>query len=244
MKEKIKNLFKRISELKIFPRRFFIYSPKYLVYVDITKTLNFIFVITFLFAFFIGFFAGGLTTSKREKIIELPTEIFIDTKYDHAVGDTEWKDYIFNDYHDKAELYLSQEQFYGTPIKADMLSLAARNAYDSTGILLPLELALSQAQWESGMGMTGRSPEKNPYNVGEWDNGTVKYFETTFDGIQAYYYLMCNDYLKCKSLNELFINFTNCGGFRYASTPTYERKIKYQYFHIQQWLKENYKPTK
>jgi hypothetical protein len=232
----------RIKGFSIFPRKFFIYDPNYLAYIDISRSLGFIVLVGLLFSFMIGYFAGGLTTSKQIQYVNVPTEILIESKHDYAIGDVRWKDSIFLEYSKKADLYLNQNEFAGTPLNGDILSLAARNAYDSTGILLPLELALSQAQWESNMGRSGRSPERNPYNVGEYDTGTVLYFETTFDGVQAYYYLMCNNYLSCSSLNELFINFVNCDGNRYASKPTYERSIKYKYYHIQQWIDEKYEP--
>lgn len=240
----MKNILNRIrnytKSFDILPRKFFIYAPQYLAYIEITKTFKLLIGCFIVCAFLIGFGLGSVTTSKQEMIVNLPVEVPFETKYDHAIGDIEWKDSIFNEYNEKAKLYLSQERFHGTPIKGDMLSLAARNAYDSTGILLPLELALSQAQWESGMGRHGRSPKNNPYNVGEYDSGTVKYFKNTFDGIQAYYYLMCNNYLACKSVNELFVNFTDCNGHRYASTPIYEKTIKRQYFYLKEWFKENY----
>jgi hypothetical protein len=234
----------RIKGFRIFPRKFFIYAPKYLAYIDISRSLGFIVLFMLVLTFMVGYFAGGLTTSKHIKYVEIPTEILVESKHDYAVGDIKWKDSVFLEYSRRAELYLTQEEFAGTPLNGDILSLAARNAYDSTGVLLPLELALSQAQWESNMGRSGRSPERNPYNVGEYDNGTVLYFESTFDGVQAYYYLMCINYLSCRSLNELFINFINCEGNRYASKPSYERSIKYKYYHIQQWIDENIETEK
>lgn len=141
----------------------------------------------------------------------------------HTIGTLEWKDSVFNDYEKRAEIYLSQ---YNTPIEAGMLRLAAYNAYDSTGILLPVELALTQAHLESALGTKGRSPANNPYNVGENDSGTVKWFTSTFEGVQAYYYLMTKNYLKCKSVSTLLKSFTNCNGKRYASNPNYEHDIK------------------
>jgi hypothetical protein len=230
----------KIKEFKIFPKKFFIYSSKYLAYIDISKIISFVFLLVIILTFIGGCITGSLMTSG---VVD-KTKLNVDSKYDHAIGDIEWKDSIFFEYSRKADLYLSQKEFEGTPLNGDILSLAARNAYDSTGVLLPLELALAQAQWESNMGRTGRSPEKNPYNIGEYDDGTVLYFETTFDGVQSYYYSMCINYLSCWSLNELFNNFVNCEGMRYASKPTYEETIKYKYYHIQKWINENLKPMK
>ena len=161
------------------------------------------------------------------------------TRYIYAsnpkiIGTQEWVDSTFQDYEQRAEIYL--QKFKNTPIKADMLRLAAHNAYDSTGILLPVELALSQAQMESTMGTKGRSPINNPFNVGEYDNGTVLYFESTFEGIQAYYYLMCRVYLSCKEVDILFKNFTNCHGNRYASKPSYEEEVEKQFLYVQRYI--------
>lgn len=150
------------------------------------------------------------------------------------VGTQEWIDSTFQDYEQRAEIYL--QKFPNTPIKADMLRLAAHNAYDSTGILLPVELALTQAQMESTMGTKGRSPINNPFNVGEYDNGTVLYFESTFEGVQAYYYLMCRAYLSCKEVDILFKNFTNCHGNRYASKPSYEEEVEKQFLYVQRYI--------
>jgi hypothetical protein len=162
-------------------------------------------------------------------------EMVMPSKHDVILGSNEWKDSVFLDYQVRADLYLSRPEFKGTPIQGEMLALAAHNAYDSTGILLPVELCLAQCQWESGMGLKGRSPENNPFNIGEYDSGTVIWFNSTFEGTQAYFYFMCNDYLSCKPLSDLFKNFVNCDGHRYASGP-YEDHVPQQYYYIQRWL--------
>lgn len=154
----------------------------------------------------------------------------------HPTKNKEWVDSTFKDYNLRANLYLNKPFFKGSPIKPEILTLCARNAYDSTGILLPIELALAQAQWESGMGLEGRSPKNNPYNIGETDNGTVRYFKSTFDGVQAYYYVMCNNYLRCRKTEELLTNFVNCNGKRYAKSETYETNMYNLYINIKNWL--------
>jgi hypothetical protein len=239
---------KFFSSIKILPRRFFIYSQNHLVYIDATKTLRYI-LVSFMSVFFLlGLFLGFFITSKTERVVEVLPEINTKSKHDYVIGGHEWKDSVFLYYQYRARVYLSSPRFENTPITPEMLSLAARNAYDSTGIILPLELALAQAQWESGTGMHGRSPRRNPFNVGEWDTGTVLYFESTFEGVQAYYYEMCTNYLSCRSLNSLLNNFVNCNGHRYASEPQYETLIKTQYYTIQHWIdnkiKENVKTKK
>jgi len=234
---------KMFKMLKIIPNKIFVYNSNEITFKEISKPISrrigIIGIIIIFLSLIIGFSVGK--TFSKEIVVEIPLTLNLETKYDMAIGDVQWKDSIFKIYDEQAHLYLSQKNFEDTPINSDMLSLAARNTYDSTGIIVPLELALAQAQWESGMGKTGASPDKNPYNIGEYDTGTIKYFYSTYEGIEAYYMTMASDYLSCKSLDELFYNFTNCAGSRYASSETYEGAIKYQYFFIQQWLVENHK---
>jgi hypothetical protein len=182
-----------------------------------------------------GFLIGNSNGEGETKDIITDPNI---TKHDLVIGSNGWKDSVFTEYENKANQYLSREKFNGTPIKGGLLALAAENAYDSTGILLPVELCLAQCQWESGMGLKGRSPINNPFNIGENDSGTVMWFDDTFDGVQSYFYYMCSNYLKCKSINELFNNFVNCNGKRYASGD-YESHVPNQYHYIVQWLEKN-----
>lgn len=192
------------------------------------KKKNRVFILLFLLSVTTSFFIGKYTS-----VIEIEKLIFVNTQT-LPIGSQPWVDSFFTKYERDAELYLSQ--FDSTPIKAGMLRLAAFNAYDSTGIILPVELALAQAQIESSMGTKGRSPKNNPYNIGETDKGTTMWFENTFDGVQAYYFFMCKSYLKCRSLDQLFKNFTNCNDRRYASSTDYEKQISKQYYYIVQYL--------
>lgn len=155
---------------------------------------------------------------------------FDDVVVSYSIGSDPWRDSIFNEYEIRASLYLIN--FPNTPIKPNMLRLAAYNVYDSIGIIVPVELALAQAQIESCMGTKGRSPKNNPYNIGEWDNKTVTWMDSTYDGIESYYFLISNQYLKCKSISDLFVDFSNCNGYRYASNLDYENLIRFQYSYI------------
>ena len=146
---------------------------------------------------------------------------------------------FFKQYEIDAQTYLDKPTFTGTPLSGTMLAECARNAYDSTGIIVPLNLALAQAQFESGMGRKGRSPITNPYNIGEWDGKTVTRFTTTKQGVQSYYFLMASRYLVDKSPEELYQSFTNTAGHRYAKAKDYERKISNQATYIERWIDEN-----
>lgn len=146
---------------------------------------------------------------------------------------------FFELYKDKAQCYLDRGVFDGTPLTGEILSTCAKNAYDSTGIIVPLELALSQAQLESGMGRKGLSPTNNPYNVGEWDEGSKIKFKNTMHGVQSYYYLIANNYLKNTTLDDLLTNFVSKDGYRYASKETYEESVSSQCSYIERWLTKN-----
>jgi len=148
-------------------------------------------------------------------------------------------DMFFDDYKTRAQVYLDRDVFNGTPITGKILSDCAKTTYDSTGVIVPLELALSQAQLESGMGLKGLSPETNPYNVGEWDRGTMWKFSNIKQGVQAYFNLIAKDYMPNKTLTDLLKNFVNTNGYRYASSTSYETNLTNQCSYIQRWLDNN-----
>lgn len=197
-----------------------------------------------LISFFIGIMAGT-TTNRIVGCDHWDNDYEINmmmSRYDvYPENADAWKDSTFKDYEERARLWLKRPSLKGTPLKGGMMALCARNAFDSTGIFLPIELALAQAKWESDYGRNGRSPINNPYNVGENDSGTTMWFENTFEGVQAYYYYMCKNYLRCRTIDQLFVNFVNCGGKRYASSDAYEYHISGSYYTIKRWLEKNLK---
>ena len=216
----------------------FVYNTKKLTYEKYSeKLINTKIILISTVFLFLGILIGYLV-NKTHTRRNSNGDIVYGTKHDLIIGSRPWLDSTLIVYEKNANLYLSRSEFKGTPLNGEILSLACANAYDSTGILLPVELALAQAQWESGMGLKGKSPKNNPYNIGETDKGTVIWFDSTFDGVQEYYYWMCNSYLKCSSLDQLFNSFVNCNGNRYASQPTYEVTIRNQYYYIKKWLTE------
>jgi hypothetical protein len=141
----------------------------------------------------------------------------------------------FKDYAKKAELYITN-RFPNSPIKGEYLSDCAQEVYDSLGILIPVEFVLAQAQFESKMGLEGRAPTTNPFNVGEYDAYTAMRFESTIDGVRAYYFLMAKDYLVGKTVDDLLINFVNKRGLRYASNRSYEKVLKQQYEYVKLYI--------
>lgn len=225
--------------------RLYIFNQKNLSYDRISQKQRLILILGIFSVCLITFFLGtlmGATKIKKEYQNNMSANSIAHSKHDlNPEHDAAWKDSVFSDYAIRADLYLSRPKFQGTPLKGEMMALCARNAYDSTGVLLPVELALSQAQWESSMGREGKSPKNNPFNIGENDSGTVQWFNSTFGGTQAYYYYMCRNYLSCRTIDQLFGNFVNCNGHRYASSPTYEEHIRNQYYAIQKWIDNNLK---
>jgi len=203
--------------------------------------ISYLNLLTYSFWLIIGICIGVIITKESVTIINKNNIDFnngVMSKHDLVIGSNSWRDSVFTEYAEKANLYLGREEFEGTPIKGEMLALAAENAYDSTGILLPVELCLAQCQWESGMGLKGKSPVNNPFNVGEYDSGTVLWFDNTFEGTQAYFYFMTTKYLSCSTISDLFKNFVNCNGDRYASGD-YEKHLLEQYYFIIQWFENN-----
>lgn len=217
----------------------FVYNSEKLIYEPnkekFFKTKRTLIILSLLLS---GYILGHLVGSTKNNRYNENGDIILKTKHDYIIGSKPWLDSTLRIYKESADLYLSRPEFKGTPITGEILALACANAYDSTGILLPVELALAQAQWESGMGLKGKSPKNNPYNIGETDNGTVIWFNSTFEGVQSYYYWMCLSYLKCSSLDQLFNSFTNCSGNRYAWQPSYEVTIRDQYYYIKEWISE------
>jgi len=205
---------------------FFVYYKQHLIIGSLVLVLGMV----------LGSWGSSTVIKNGWNIVAAAGLYIMPSKHDIIMGSNEWKDSVFNDYQVRADLYLKRPEFKNTPIKAEVLTLAAHNAYISSGILLPVELCLAQCQWESGMGMKGRSPVNNPFNIGEYDTGTVLWFDNTFEGTQAYFNFMCNNYLKCKPLGKLFNSFTNCNNKRYASNPEYEKHVTGQYYYIKRWI--------
>tara|TARA_R110000851_G_scaffold115810_4_gene241804 strand:- start:1187 stop:1795 length:609 start_codon:yes stop_codon:yes gene_type:complete len=148
--------------------------------------------------------------------------------------DIDWETYT-----KRGNIYLNRSRFKPSPISGVMLSNCAREIYKSYGVFIPVELALAQAQFESGMGLKGRSPKNNPCNLGEYSNKTVLRYKSTEDGMMAYYKLIATNYLDCgrKTIFDLFSNkFKNVNGYKYAASNTYGKRMKKQYQFIIKWI--------
>lgn len=145
----------------------------------------------------------------------------------------------FQQYADKADFYLKREVFKGTPLTGQMLANSAQQAYLQTGVLVPVQLALAQGQFESHFGTDKNSKRdfiNNPFNIGAQDKGNTMKFGSTSEGVDAYYKTMASDYLSTKDVTTLLKDFTNMDGNRYASNKNYESDISKQMTFIDKFI--------
>ena len=114
-------------------------------------------------------------------------------------------------------------------ITGEMMAAGAKQAFGKYQKFVPAELALAQLATEGGIGNNDPNSRpiktRNPFNVGNTDNGTDVVHSDVQSGINTYYNLIANNYLgKGKTANDLVNNFINHTGQRYAG-PDYEKLV-------------------
>lgn len=142
----------------------------------------------------------------------------------------------FEEYASHANLYLGRPRFRKTTLTGELLAAKAQKVWEEQGILIPVELALAQAQLESAFGTRGKSAVSNPFNLGENDHGTTIVFETQEQGVQRYFEVMASDYLSFQDVEQLSQNFVNKRNKRYATSQDYERKLRRQMKYIKRYI--------
>jgi len=153
----------------------------------------------------------------------------------------------FKDYASKANAYLQRVK-PDTDLTGEMLASAAQKAMEKYGTTVPVEMALAQAQLEGYLanGPRPNRPQrtKNPFNVGNTDDGSNVVHKSLESGVQSYYDLMARNYLSKRTPDDLLQNFVNSNGNRYASDKTYESKLKSIITGIQQTINAKHKYQK
>jgi peptidoglycan hydrolase-like protein with peptidoglycan-binding domain len=125
------------------------------------------------------------------------------------------------------ELYLKTRQPNPLGITGTMLADGAKSAFIRHSKYVPPELALSQLAAEGGVGDPNVNNKpvrtKNPYNIANMDDGSIRTYPTIQSAIDAYFDLIARSYLgKGKTSNDLIYNFVNHENQRYAKEEDYE----------------------
>ncbi len=133
-------------------------------------------------------------------------------------------------YSDISDIFIKSRKPNLLNITGDMMASSAKRTFEKRNKYIPPELALGQLAAEGGIGNPDANTlpikTKNPFNVGNTDDGGKVDHSSVQSGIDAYYDLIARDYIgKGRTAQDLINNFVNHENSRYAGAPNYEKVV-------------------